>query len=163
DAVGWSVGSFLATGETGSPERVLTNGEAVYVNTHAVNLRSPPGLAADVVVVLTQHQSGSVEHGPEATNGHNRFELELAGCTGWASAQFFGKGTADPAPVTLSIGSLVVSADGDAVNIRTEPGVESPVAAQLLAGETAEVIGGSKQANGYSWVNVQLGETAGWA
>src|SRR5699024_8792839 len=139
---GWGVASFLAMGESGTQERVFAEGEAVYVNTDAVNLRSEPGLETEVVVVLTQHQSGAVYAGPETVDGHTWYQIESAEGTGWASAQFFGKGSADPAPVTLSIGTYVVSADGDAVNIRTEPGVESPVVTELLAGETAEVIGG---------------------
>lgn len=163
EATGWCVGSFLATSESGSQERVFASGEAVYVNTDAVNLRSQPGLDADVVVVLTQHQNGIVLAGPEPADGHTWYQVESAEGTGWASAQFFGKGSADPAPVSFSIGTLVTTADGDAVNIRTEPGVGNSVVAQLLAGDAAEVIGGSRQADSYTWVNVQLGDTSGWA
>lgn len=163
ESTGWGVGSFLATSESGSTERVFAEGESVYVNTDAVNLRGRAGLNADVVVVLTQNSNGTVLAGPESADGHTWYQIESADGTGWASAQFFGKGTADPAPVSLSIGTLVVSADGDAVNIRTDPGVANAVVAQLLAGETAKVIGGSRQADSYTWVNVQLGDSRGWA
>lgn len=163
EITGWTVGSFLATGESGSQERVFAAGDGVYVNTDAVNLRGEPGLESEVVVVLIQNQAGNVIEGPESADGHTWYQIESAEGTGWASAQFFGKGSADPAPVSLSVGTLVVTADGDAINIRTEPGVNSPVVTQLVAGESAEVIGGSRQVDSYTWVNVQLGDSAGWA
>lgn len=163
EATGWSVGSFLATGDSGSQERIFAAGDGVYVNTDAVNLRSGPGLANSVVTVLTQNQTGNVLAGPESADGHTWYQFESQEGTGWASAQFFGKGTADPAPVSFSIGTIVTSADGDAINIRTAPGIGSSVVSQLTAGESAEVIGGSKLADGYTWVNIQLGNSVGWA
>lgn len=163
DATGWSVGSFLATSESGSRERVFAIGEAVYVNTDAVNLRATPSLNSDVVTVLLHHENGSVLAGPESADGHTWYQIETASGTGWASAQFFGKGSADPAPVSFSIGTLVTTADGDAVNIRSAAGVNNGVIAQVGPGEAAEVIGGSRQADSYTWVNVQLGDANGWA
>lgn len=163
EATGWGVGSFLATSESGSRERVFAAGDSVYVNTDAVNLRSQPGLDSYVEVVLVQQQGGVVIAGPESADGHTWYQIESAEGTGWASAQFFGKGSADPAPVSFSIGTLVTTADGDAVNIRTEPGVNNAVVTQLVAGEAAAVIGGSRQADSYTWVHVQLGDSVGWA
>lgn len=163
DVIGWAVGSFLAVSDSGSQERVFAAGDSVYVNTDAVNLRASAALEADVVTVLVQNEGGTVLAGPESADGHTWYKIESAAGTGWASAQFFGKGAADPAPVSFSIGTMVVSVDSDAVNIRTEPGVASALVAQLAPGEAAEVIGGSREADSYTWVNVQIGDSTGWA
>ena len=65
--------------------------------------------------------------------------------------------------MSFSIGTQVTTVDGDAVNIRVEPGVSNEVVTRLFEGDIAEVIGGSRQADSYTWVNVQAGEATGWA
>jgi uncharacterized protein YgiM (DUF1202 family) len=163
DSTGWAVGQFLATNGTGSTERSFTAGDAVYVNNEAVNLRAKASLKGDVVVVLFPKEGGVVLAGPESADGHTWYEIETAGGTGWASAQFFGKGAADPAGQQFAKGARVASADGDAVNIRTAPGTGSAIVAQMEPGETAEVIGGTRNADSYTWVNVKVSDATGWA
>lgn len=163
EATGWCVGSFLGVGENSTNTHAFAEGDGVYVNTDAVNLRDTAGLSGEVVTVLVQNQDGKVISGPETVDGYVWYLIETADGTGYGSAQYFSTGTADPAPVSFSISAQVVSADGDAINIRTEPGVNSPIVTQLRSGETAEVIGGSRQADTYTWVNIQAGDASGWA
>lgn len=163
EASGWAVGSFLANEDGASQERVFASGDAVYVNSDAVNLRGNPSMSGDVVTVLLQNQDGTVLDGPQTADGHTWYQIETTDGTGWASAQFFGKGAADPAAVSFSIGTLVTSADGDAVNIRTEPGVANEVVATLASGSSAEVIGDTRQADTYTWVHVEMDGQSGWA
>ncbi len=163
DASGWAVGQFLAIKGAGSTERTFAPGDSVYVTTEAVNLRSNPSLKGDVVVVLFPKEGGKVLAGPETADGHTWYNIESEGGTGWASAQFFGKGTADPAGQQFAAGTLVASADGDAVNIRIEPGTGGSIVTQIQPGDTAEVIGGTRDADTYTWVNVKYGESTGWA
>ena len=49
------------------------------------------------------------------------------------------------------------------MNIRTEPGTGGPIVAQLQPGDTAEVIGGTRDMESYTWVNIRHGESTGWA
>lgn len=162
DVVGWSVGTFLRATESGATMKAFAINDAVYVSTDAVNLRSSPRLDSDIVMILLQMDAGVVLSGPESSDGFIWYKIQSSDGTGWASAQYFNKGSADPAPVSFSIGTPVTTADGDAVNIRTEPSANSDVVIQLLEGETAEVIGGSREGDTYTWVHVQLGDSAGW-
>ncbi len=162
-STGWAVGSFLAGEDGGSQERVFAIGDGVYVNTDAVNLRANPAIDGDVVTVLIQNASGSVLDGPQTADGHTWYQIETAEGTGWASAQFFGKGTADPASGAFAAGTVVTTADGDVVNIRVEPGTGNEIVAELGTGTSATVVGDTRQADTYTWVNVEIDGLSGWA
>lgn len=164
DVVGWSVGTFLSSSESASVDRTFIEGDSVYVNTDAVNLRDNAGLDSRVLTVLLQDTTGTVIGGPESASGHTWYRVRTAEGTGWASAQYFGKGSADRASNTdLVKGTYVTSADGDAVNVRTEPGLGSAIVTQLRNGDTAEIVGAPRDADGFTWFEIALNGSRGWA
>ena len=163
ESTGWCVGAFLAAEGSGTVDRTFAAGDEVYVNTDAVNLRSSASLTGDVVTVLLQGQGGKVTDGPQSADGHTWYQFQTSDGIGWGSAQFFGKGSADPSDQGFPTGTLVMSSDDDAVNVRSAPGTGNAIVTQLKAGETAEVTGGSRNADTYTWVQVATTAGTGWA
>ncbi len=163
ESTGWCVGSFLAAKGSGSVDRTFAIGDNVYVNTDAVNLRANASLKGEVVAVLLQDQDGEVLDGPRSADGHTWYQIETVEGTGWSSAQYFGKGAADPAAQGFPIGTIVASSDGDAVNVRSAPGTDNAIITQITSGDIARVTGGTRNADTYTWVQVEAGTGSGWA
>ncbi|MCA9833744.1 MAG: SH3 domain-containing protein [Thermomicrobiales bacterium] len=159
---GWASGQFLALTESGSTARAFTSGEAIYVNTDWVNLRSTASTSADIVDVLLQNANGKVLDGPTSADGYTWYQMQFGDVTGWAAAQYFGKGSADPASTGFIIGAGVTTADGDAVNVRNSASIGSNIVTQIDEGEVATISGGSRDADGYTWIQVSIDDLTGW-
>lgn len=90
--VGWAAGEFL-TLDTGGA--AFTIGQAVVVNTDALNLRTAAGTSAAVIMVLPHGQSLTVTGGPTSADGYTWYQVEtpkvdgmIGWVTGWVAGEF---------------------------------------------------------------------------
>lgn len=159
---GWAVSQFLAADGDGNTEREFNKDDAIYVSTDAVNLRSDASVDAEIVIVLAQNAAGKVIQGPTSADGYLWYQMQFGDDSGWAAAQYFGKGAADPAVTGFTQGTQVISADGDAVNVREAADVSSAIVTQIDQGESGTISGGSRQANSFTWIQVTVNDQTGW-
>lgn len=160
---GWAAENFFARGDSASTLHQFSAGAAVYVNTDALNIREQPAIDADPVAVLPTNATGTITAGPEESDGHTWYQVETAEGAGWAAAQFLSKGTPDPATTGgIRAGDQIVM-NTDALNIRAEPSTAGEWVAALYQGETASVIDGPREADGYSWWKIVAPSGEGWA
>ncbi|MYD65274.1 MAG: SH3 domain-containing protein, partial [Chloroflexi bacterium] len=69
-----------------------------------------------------------------------------------------------PIPAQLVPGETArVSADGDPLNIRAEPGLQGAELAQAPDGAVLTVLEGTANVDGYSWQKVRFDGVVGWA
>src|SRR5690606_19098380 len=160
---GWAAENFFARGDSASTLHQFSAGAAVYVNTDALNIREQPAIDADPVAVLPTNATGTITAGPEESDGHTWYQVETAEGAGWAAAQFLSKGTPDPATTGGIRAGDQIGLDTGALNIRAEPGTAGEWVAALQPGETASVIDGPREADGYSWWKIVAPSGEGWA
>jgi uncharacterized protein YgiM (DUF1202 family) len=156
---------------------VYAIGQTVVVATDRLNLRVEPGLAGEVLVVLTEGQAATVVAGPIEQDEYLWYQLDAEGTTGWSAASFLAAAESDAtesdvsgdlaigggeaAGSSLSIGSVAVVTD-DNVNLRAEPSLEAEVLLTLDTGTTATVLDGPVDAEGYVWYQLGVAGAAGW-
>lgn len=159
---GWAVESFLAASGEVSTDAAFQAGSAVYVTTDAVNLRESASLNAAIVATVPHATNGTIADGPQSADGHTWYQIATADGTGWGSAQFFGKGSADPSTgEALKIASTVTSNDGE-INVRSDATTSGELLGTLGEGDLATIIAGPVSADGYTWFKIHTPEIEGW-
>jgi len=160
---GWSVDTFLADSDSPPTRRTPEIGDVVYVDTDGVNLRDLPEVNAEVNVILLSQETATVIDGPREADGHTWFQLESARGTGWAASRYLGIGQPDPInPARIAIGDTVgLTTDG--INVRATTSLSARVIRILLAGDIVYVVGGPRQAEGYTWFRLATDYGDGWA
>lgn len=163
DQKGWVVGTFFVAADDDSTAPRFEAGNPVYVNTDALNLRESASMSANILATLPNGAAGTIADGPKSADDNQWYQVKTAKGTGWMAAQFLGNGTADPSTIeTFAIGDAV-SSTTDAVNIRKAPGLQQAWVAGLYPGETAKILKGPKDADGYTWYEVSAPSGTGWA
>ncbi|MCO5215141.1 MAG: SH3 domain-containing protein [Thermomicrobiales bacterium] len=162
EGIGWAVGAFLTSGGGGASRPSLSIGDAVYITTDDVNLRVYASVETEIASKLNRNTSGTVLDGPEKADGFTWYHIQTGDQTGWVSSQYLARGYADPASVGYSKGTGVTTADGEAVNVRQTAGANATVVAQIKDGDIATVGGGTRQVDGYTWIQVNINGVNGW-
>ncbi|MDQ3043776.1 MAG: SH3 domain-containing protein, partial [Chloroflexota bacterium] len=167
---GWAVDSFLANATSSEPTPPPTTGkfqigDAVSVNTDALNLRVSAGTSAAVVATMPFGTAGVVIGGPQAANGYTWNQLRTGLGTGWAADSFLIPGVTNeppPSSAKFQIGDRV-SVSTDALNLRNDAGTSAAIVTVLGTGQTGDVLGGPRAANGYNWYQLRTSSGTGWA
>ena len=137
-------------------------GDAVFVDTDALNVREAPGPDGLVVGTLGTGTTGKIIEGPEERSNLFWYLVETPGITGWCAESFMTHAGADPAQSAPVAGDTVfVNTDG--INIRTGPSTTAAVVAVLFQAETGQVTSGIVEAEGYTWVQLATPRGDGWA
>lgn len=134
-------------------------GDAVVVDTAALNLRAEPGLDAEILAVLIDGTEGVVVDGPVTSDDLVWYQLEIADTTGWSAAEYLQLATSEHG--LIPVGSIV-AATVDDLNFRADPTTDAEVLATLAEGTSAVVISGPTSADGYDWYEIYLDGDAGW-
>lgn len=126
-----------------------------------LNLRSGPGLSYRILAVMPA--GSSVEITGEEFEGW--YPVVYGDVNGWAYAEYIAIGGA--AATAASTGSSGTRGAATVVtnllNLRSGPGTNYSVVAQLPYGTTVQIIGDPKAGNGYTWIEVQArGFGQGW-
>jgi uncharacterized protein YgiM (DUF1202 family) len=82
--LGWVAGSFLAV----APGLGFAVGDAVRVANGRQNLRTAPGLDAEVRRVMENDEVLLIREGPVGANGYNWYRVWNYGGEGWAAGEF---------------------------------------------------------------------------
>ena len=76
---------------------------------------------------------------------------------------YISSGRVDPTFVQLVVGTYaVVSAEGDQLSLRAEPGLGGVLLASLPTGTSVQILAGPQEADGYRWWRVRAGANEGW-
>jgi hypothetical protein len=70
---------------------------------------------------------------------------------------------APPAPPLPTIAGIETRITSDALNLRSEPGINGPILAMMPAGATVILLDQGPTRDGHVWVRVRFGEIEGWA
>ena len=98
-----------------------------------------------------------------AAQGLNYHIYRITGSPGSGGPGSASTSSAPAAPAPLKAGDLArVSADGDGLNFRTEPGLGGAKIGLLPDGSVVKVLGSPVTAGGRDWVQVQVNGLNGW-
>jgi uncharacterized protein YgiM (DUF1202 family) len=149
----------------------FSGGATLVVTTDALNLRTTPGLSSSVLDVLPNGESLTVVGGPVDADGTTWYQVASYAVgtqqfdRGWVDAAFVSLVTPVPGgggPTRIGAASARVSTDG--LNVRTGPGLASPVVLTLVQGTSLLLDQRSVVADGYTWYAVQIPDrpSPGW-
>jgi uncharacterized protein YraI len=162
---GWVAESFLTSADGGNPgtDCYFSPGDAVYVDTDGINLRTTASTSGGRVAVLYTNEKATVIDGPASADGFTWYKLESTKGTGWGVAQYLALGTTDPGSVSGFRPGDTVVVTTDAVSVRASAGLGGSRVTILTTRATATVLEGPRKADGYSWIKVKAGSNQGWA
>jgi uncharacterized protein YgiM (DUF1202 family) len=165
---GWVGEEYLSPADDGpsTPSR-FERGDSVKVDTDAVNLRRTPGTDGSIIRTLGTGIVGTVIDGPNSASNMYWVRIDSDYGTGWVAEAFLAAndgsneegGTGSGR--TFSIGDGVYI-DTDGINIRSAPGTSASKVAVLYTNETARVVDGPREADGYVWYRLESSKGTGW-
>jgi uncharacterized protein YgiM (DUF1202 family) len=134
----------------------LDVGSRVVIFDGPLNLRSAAGTGGSVVEVLPQDAVLTILSGPVSMDGFRWYEVETElGETGYVADAFI-------APLGFQAGD-VVFVNTDALNVRSEPGMNSTVLQVIFENTVATITNGPEAAEGVSWYEIDVeGVVLGW-
>lgn len=158
---GWVAGEFLATDEGTSDGTGFAIGSEVAVGVDGLNLRDAPGLDGGVIAPLPLGLALAVLDGPRSVDGFSWYLVQSEFGEGWVAGEFVVASSGMGA--TFGTGETVM-VNGDELNLRSQPGLDGTIVAQLPLGKEAVITGGPVEADGYSWYQITLTGTHpdGW-
>ena len=154
---GYVAGDYLVD----SASSTFTAGDAIIVNTDALNMRSDASASADVVSTLAEGTSASVVDGPVDADGYSWYQIDVDGTTGWVVRDFIAYGedavgadsTADVGTATAFSGTTLL-VNTDSLNVRDAASTSGAVLETLAMGDSVSATGAYTTADGYSWAEV---------
>lgn len=129
------------------------------VSPDVLNLRLGPGIDWPVLQELAQGECAILATSADPIDGWR--QVSVAGETGWVSSNFIamrngGIGPADPIPRVVCVQGL---APGDTLNVRTGPGIEFDIVAELVEGQCGTTQGDAQD----GWIALGRDTLLGWA
>lgn len=154
---GWVAGEYLTPAGTSDS---FTIGSTIEVATDEINLRSEPGLDAEILDVLPSGAQAVIDSEPESLDGYTWYRLNIDGGAefGWAAGELL---SFISSPQTIQVGDLVMVIT-DELNIRSDAGLDADVLDTLTNGFTASVTDGPVDADGYTWYEIETDAITGW-
>jgi uncharacterized protein YgiM (DUF1202 family) len=163
----------VATAQEATPEAATTQettefqvDQAVVVTTtdgDSLNFREDASTSANVIAALPEGTYGIVVDGPvEGTDEDSDvswYEIEVDGVAGFVTGEFL----ADAATEGTFEADTTVYVNTDTLNLRAEANIDSDVVTQLTTNTEATVLGGPVEADDYSWYELDVDGTIGWA
>jgi N-acetylmuramoyl-L-alanine amidase len=145
--------------------------DTVVVTTDALNLRSGPGLSADVMLVLQANQVLTITAGPVAAEGYHWYPVDAPMrppdviVKGWVAGEFvtlIEDVPGEDVPHDFPNGDVQVNTDQ--LNVRSGPGLTYPVVRTLSWGDAFFAGSPPVRADGYTWytMNVPDRPPLGW-
>lgn len=136
-------------------------GDALVVNTDALNLRADAALDAEVIAVLATGAAVSVVDGPISADGYSWYQVETDAGSGWVAGEFLGTAVTVSTSLGFAIGDALV-VNTDILNLRSDATVDGEILAELVTGDSATVVDGPIGADGYTWYQVETAAGTGW-
>lgn len=158
-ALGARLGVTPATAQDSLP----VEGDRLFVDTDALNLRDGQGTNFDVIEVLPEGTEVTFVSLPASgtDDGHDWYNVDLDdGTNGWVAGEFLS-------PVIdgddFIVGSTVEVAS-DELNLRAEPGLDAEILDTLASGDQAVIDSTPEILDEYTWyrINIDEGAEFGW-
>jgi uncharacterized protein YgiM (DUF1202 family) len=146
---GWVAGDYIAlVGENTG----FIIGDWVFVNAINLNLRTGPGLDADIETVVPLGTDFTIVAGATNADGYDWYEVSNSSVygTGWAAGEFLETGGSGGG--TFEFGDAVITAD--VLNVREGPGFDAAIFRTASVGETFEITSTGPILDGYTWYEV---------
>jgi len=158
-ALGARFGAMPATAQDEFP----AEGDRLFVNTDALNLRDGQGTGSNIIEVLPEGTEVTFISLPAnaSDDGIDWYNVELDdGTTGWAAGEYLSPVGTDE---SFTIGSTVEVAS-DELNLRAEPGLDAEILDVLPSGTQALIDSTPESLDDYTWyrVNIDDGAEFGW-
>jgi uncharacterized protein YgiM (DUF1202 family) len=136
--------------------------QAVVVTTSdgdSLNFREDSNTDADVIASLPEGTWAVVVDGPVDEDDVTWYEIEVDEETGWVTAEFLGDAAAEG---TLEADTTVY-VNTDSLNLRESADIDSEALTELTRDTTATVLDGPTDADDFSWYELDVDGTTGWA
>jgi hypothetical protein len=166
-----------------SPQLVV-GGYGQVTEGDANNLRDQASRSGNLIGEIPGGESFAVLEGPVCADGFNWWRVDYNGLQGWtvegSGSDYFVLPIDAPAPTAtatppippvvyplstdnaLAVG-LTARVDVAGLNIRANPSRQAAMLSQTVANELVEIVGGSTEAEGYTWWQIQQEDgTVGW-
>jgi uncharacterized protein YgiM (DUF1202 family) len=156
------------TAQQATPEAAteFTADQAIVVTTSngdSLNFREDDSTEAEVIATLPEGTYGIIVDGPVAGTGDDAdiswYEIEVDGVSGFVTDEFL----ADAAAEGTFDADTTVYVNTDSLNLRESASVDSEALTQLTRDTTATVLDGPSDADDYSWYELDVDGTTGWA
>ncbi len=163
EGTGWVVERYLSDGDAPVPgDAAFSAGDAVFVDTDALNLRRSAGLSEPVLAVLWNGESGTIVDGPIVRDNYTWYQIETDRGTGWTVETFLSPSGGSTTPASgLEVGTAI-SVTTDSLNLRESADTTGRILGKLYFGDRGSVAGGTVQSDGYTWVLADFNGTLGW-
>lgn len=161
--VGWMATDFLSVSAVDGGNDGGMIGSIMHIATNGLNLRSEPGLAARVIMVLDAGTTVSISDGPVYADGYTWYEVTFPGSAGvgWVAGEYLATGSGGVEPT----GDRLRVVDGP-LHLRTSGGLDGDIITSLPVGTVVIIKDASfGEADGYTWMWVYLEDTpavSGW-
>ena len=181
--LGWSVNGFAlgaAPGGGGTTPTTPTTpapsdfiyGDPVMVNTDLLNVRSSPSINAPVLTVYGYGTSATVTGDATVADGYTWYPVDNLG---WVASDYLTLNacgcrdgvypTDGGSEVGGDTGGVSTAPDidfkvtTDALNVRSGPGLTSPIVGTLFLGDAVTQHGEARTADGYMWIPIDGNQT----
>lgn len=156
-AAGWSVEDYLVPAATDHAD--IPIGSAVTVAVDAANLRTEPGLTADVTDVWLEGTPAWVVANPEIADGYEWYEVDSAGVTGWiARTNLAFESSHD---FTVAVDETAIANTGYQ-NLRDNAGFSGAAPEILVGGTLGTVLDGPVEFDDLVWYQFETEFGTGW-
>lgn len=156
---------FDASNATPSAPPRFERGDEVRVNTDSVNLREAPGTNQPVIRGLGIGITGTVTEPPSEESNLYWARIDTAYGIGWVAEAFLEYASEEDdsgsGSRSFSIGDTVY-VDTDGINLRSEPNTGGDRVTILYTNDTATVVDGPAEADGYVWYQLESSQGTGW-
>jgi|WetSurMetagenome_2_1015567.scaffolds.fasta_scaffold04974_8 uncharacterized protein YgiM (DUF1202 family) len=129
-------------------------------HSNKLNVRTKPGLNSPIIDSMAKGSKGTVIDGPRSADNLKWWKISYdAGITGWSSGKWLELA---PISIQFNVGDRIETTTN--LNVRSSPGVNSPVIDAMAKGSKGTIIEGPSIANNLNWwkINYDAGIT-GWS
>lgn len=160
---GWCAEEFLDYAPWAEPPAAKFGaGDYVVVDTDWLNLRAKPGVDESIITTLGTGMDGRIVSGPEVSDNLNWFKLETEHGTGWCVETFLAAEDAASTSRIFTVGSPV-HVNTDWLNVRADPSTDGEVVTILGTNDSAKVVDGPVESEGYNWYRIEMRAGTGWS
>jgi uncharacterized protein YgiM (DUF1202 family) len=159
---GWIASSLIEPSDAAPPVGKYAAGDALIVNTDAVNIRAEPSLRALIVAAVPSGEDASVVEGPMPAGGYRWYRIKTSYGEGWAAEQYLISPDELEPESRFLVGDSVIVGDPEGLNLRSEPSTGTGVIRSLPTGTPGVVVEGPRLGDRVTWLRIRTSLATGW-
>lgn len=157
-AIGLIAGPNLAGAQE---DTAFATGEALVVNTDALNLRAAASADAEIIATLDTGAAVTITGAATVADGYDWYPVDTDAGSGYVAGEFLGATVTVSTDLGIAIGDTLV-VNTDVLNLRSGATTGGDVLAELATGDAVSVLDGPVGADGYTWYRVSSDAGTGW-